>query len=136
MSQGLLYLILNFSIPCDFGAFLAVVGLVSKYPKEMKYVYRSLSTWVYILLSSSGSLLFTIVMEVIGTKAVGNALLNSIVLGIIGPAVFLGVVSRLPPPLSTDNEVERQIKTLRDYVYDILDKSISRKTTQVVELKI
>jgi len=136
MNQILSVLVFNNLISFGFGFFLALVGLVNKYSTKMKYVYRSVSTWVYLLLASAGSLLFTTVIEVIGARLVENALLNSIVLGIIGPTVFLGVVSRLPPPLSSSNEIETQLKTLYDYVFNILDASISRKTTQTIELKI
>jgi hypothetical protein len=136
VNQETLLSILDIIVPCATGAFLAIAGLVSKYPTRMKYVYRSLSTWIYISLSSGGSLLFTLFMEAIGAKAIGIAWLNSIILGIIGPAAFLGVVSRLPSPGSAGTDLEDQFRTLRDYVYDILDKSISKQTIQIVELKI
>ena len=136
IEELLLIQILNISVPFVSGAFLAMVGLVNKYPTEMKYVYRSLSTWLYILISAGGSLLFTLLMGAVGARLVDNPLLNSISFGIIGPGVFLGIVSKLPYPKPSTSNIEDQLHTLRDYIYNILDKSISRKTIQIVELKI
>jgi hypothetical protein len=129
-------ILIKYILPCAAGLGLAALGFLRKYPTEVKYVYRSLPTWFYLLLTTGGSLLFTVAIEAIGVRVVGIDWVNTICLGIIGPAVFLGVISRLPPPLSSSHGVDQQLKTLRDFAFDTLGKSISRKTTQIVALKI
>jgi hypothetical protein len=135
-SQDLTIQILNYSVPCAFGAFFAIAGLVRKYPTEMKYIYQLVPTWIYILLSSTGSLGFTLFVAYKGARVVDDPIANSFIFGILCPAVFLGIASRVSVFGSSSKGVEKQVKTIQDYIYTILDDAISRKKLQIIELKI
>src|SRR5436309_2972195 len=110
MSRDLLITILTYSIPFASGALLAVFGLYRKYPTEMKYIYALLPTWIYILFSSLGSLVFTIYIASKGTQVVGDPVLNAIIFGIVSPAVFLGVASRFSVPSHSTTGTGKQLK--------------------------
>lgn len=136
MSRELLIIILTYATPCASGILLAIFGLYRKYPTEMKYIYRLFPTWIYILLSTVGSLGFTLYIASKGTQIVGDPVLNAIVFGIVSPAVFLGVASRFSVSGSSTTGAGKQLKTLQEYVYTTLEDAITRKKMQIVELKI
>ena len=122
--------ILTFAVPLTSGALLTIFGLYRKYPTEMKYIYRLWPTWIYISLSAAGSLVFTLYVGSKGTQIVGDPVLNTIIFGMVSPAVFLGVASRFSVSSPSTTGTGKQLKTLQEYVYTTLEDAISRKKMQ------
>jgi len=123
--------------PLVSGAFFSFVGLARQYPTTLKYVFKAWwATIFYLLLSSGGALVVTLVMRKVGTQVVDIVLLNDVLMGILGAGSFLGIISKVTISKSVDKELGSQLKTLRDYVYEFLEGKISRQVMQIVESKI
>jgi hypothetical protein len=126
----------NCLIPLLAGAFLAGLGVARKYPTVKHYVFTSVSVWFYIIICGLGSVLFSWIMKVSGTRIVNDAVLNEILGGLFAAASFLGIASRISLARSHANDVSAQLKTLHAYIYEVLDDSLSRRITQLIEIRI
>jgi len=126
----------NCLIPLVTGAVLAGLGVARKYPTAKHYVFTSVPVWFYIAFCGWGSVLFLWIMKVCGTRIVNDGRLNEILAGLLAGASFLGLISRVPLTRSHGNDAVAQLKTLHAYVYEFLDDSLSRRVTQLVEIRI
>lgn len=136
MSEATVIARLNILIPLAAGALLASIGLAKKYPTAIRYVSRSLSAWAYVVLSAAGAVLVTALMRAMGTTIIQHGMLNCILEGLLGAALFLGIISRLSLPGASGDQLEPGLKTIKDYIYDFLDDSIARRIMQIVESRI
>lgn len=75
-------------------------------------------------------------MLTIGTKMVQDPILNSILLGLFGAAIFLGIITGIPLSKTDSNDIGAKIYTIRDFMFAYLDKSIETKQMEVSEQKI
>jgi len=127
---------LNFAIPLAAGALLALIGLAKKYPTSLRYVSMSWCAWAYIVVSAVGALLMSVLMRAMGTQIIQHGMLNCIFQGLIGAALFLGIISRVSLRSVATDEVDPAIRTIRDFIYEFLDETIARRVMQSVESQI
>lgn len=123
-------------VPFMTGFVLAGLSVARKYPTAKHYVFTSVSVWFYITICGLGSVLFSWIMKVSGTRIVNDAFLDGILSGLFAGGAFLGVVSRVSLTRSAGNDPTAQLKTLHAYIYEFLDDSLSRRITQLIEIRI
>lgn len=134
-SQSQVINFLYILIPIISGSVLAGVGLYKKFPTDYKIVLNCWSGRFYLMLSSLGAWLFTSIMRSMGTSMIEDTYLNSILMGLLGAGLFLGIISRITAK-NYDEELGVQLKTLSDYIYDSLEDSIQRQVAQTKHIEI
>jgi len=107
--------LLNIVVPLVSGAVLAAFSLAQKHFNAQRYIFAYWPAWVYLIFSSLGSLLMTKVMQTVGTRVLQDDLLNAILQGMLGAAIFLGIVTKVPLAKSSDGDINESIKTIRDF---------------------
>lgn len=127
---------LEFVVPAVTGTALAMIGLAKKYPTVFRYVSTSWSAWAYVLLSAGGSVLVTVSMRAIGTRLMYHGVINCISEGVLGSALFLGIMSKVSISKASTDEVESSATTIKEYIFEFLDDSIARRVMQRVEARI
>ena len=118
------------------GMLLTIVSLSQRFPSALTLLYKSVATWCLIFFSGAGSVLFTKIMEAIGTKVIEQPTLNMILLGILGAGIFAGVVSRVSISGPLQQDTVKHLQTIRDMAFAFLEDRISRKVLQLVEERI
>ncbi|AFY68342.1 hypothetical protein Pse7367_0021 [Thalassoporum mexicanum PCC 7367] len=128
----ILYLVL----PIIFGALLSLIGIQKKYLATTKYILNLWQVWIYLALSAFGSLLVTSTLRYVGTTVIGHSELDCIFMSLIGAGSFIGIITQIPIPGSDNNDISKQLKTIRDFVYEFFDASIEQKVRQIIQTKL
>jgi hypothetical protein len=121
--------------PILVGAVLSIVSIRSKFFYTRRYVFSLWEGWAYIFLSAIGSLLVTLILDYIGTEVIGHGFLNCILTSFLGAGIFLGIITKLPIA-EPDYSAGEQLKTVRDFIYSFLDRSIEQKLRQLIQVEL
>jgi len=127
---------LYYVLPIILGGLLSFIGLQRKFFTTRKYIFLLWQSWIYVTLSAIGSLIVTVAFKHIGIEIISHNFINATLLSLLGSATFLGIVSKLRLAGLTEDNTGDQLRTIRDFVYDFLEKCIGQKIRQLVQSKL
>jgi hypothetical protein len=128
--------IIDLVFPILFGMIFSLIGIHKRFHYAYKYVITMFSTWCYIILSAGSAYIFVEIMRYNGVQMISQTTLNSVLTGIIGPAFFLGIVSKLTDSESNSTQNLSQLKLIRDYFLKYFEELISKKIFKIINKKI